>query len=425
MAKKTIRPAKKLSGTITLPGDKSISHRAIMLGAIADGTTVARGVLDCDDCNYTIHAFREMGVRIAKEGGSTVMHGAGLNGLKRPAGSIYVGESGTTMRLLAGILAGQKFESVLEGDLSLSKRPMQRIIEPLGLMGAKIRSASGGYPPLRIKAGKLKPIDYKMKVASAQVKSAILFAGLYTTGITKVREKVKSRDHTERMMRYFGADIKYDGLTVALRGGRRLFGQALEVPGDISSAAFFMVAATLIKGSKIRINRVSINPTRAGILDVLQRMGSNVKIINKVEAFEPFADIEVSSAVTKGTVIKEEEIPRLIDELPVIFVLAALSSGRTIVRGASELRVKETDRIRSMQDNLSSMGAKISVCKGSLVIEGRRYLDGAPLKSFGDHRTCMAMTVAALAAKGASAIDDVACVSKSFPEFFDVMEGLK
>ena len=421
---KKIRPVKKIGGEITLPGDKSISHRAVMIGAIAEGKTTAKNILDCDDCNYTINAFKNMGITIKKEGDDASIEGKGLRGLSKPAGSINVGDSGTTMRLLSGILAGQDFEAVLKGDESLSNRPMNRIVEPLLLMGVDIRSAKDGHPPIKIKGGKVFPINYKMPVSSAQIKSAVIFAGLYSDGVTTVEETFRSRDHTERMLEYFGSDIKTDGLKVAVRGGRELKAKTIEVPGDISSASFFITAAIMLKGSKLYINKVSINPTRAGILNVLDRMGAQVKILNKKNLFEPFADLEVKSGATKGIVIKESEIPGIIDELPILFVLAALSEGRTVIKGVGELKVKETDRIRSMTENLKAMGARIKVAGNDIMIDGVRSLSGASLKSFGDHRTCMAMAIAALAAKSESEIDDIECVHKSFPGFFQTLERM-
>lgn len=422
--RKIIKPAKRLLGEISLPGDKSISHRAIMLGAIARGETKAKGILDCDDCNFTIKAFKDMGIAIKVKGALTVISGKGLKGLERPSGEIRVGNSGTSMRLLAGILAGQDFEATLAGDESLSTRPMGRIVEPLSLMGVKIRAAGGDHPPLTIKGGIVKPIDYKMPVSSAQVKSAILLAGLYADGVTTVEEAFKSRDHTERMIKYFGAEMKVRGLKVSVKGGSELTGKSFEIPGDISSASFFMAGAVLLNGSEVRINKVSVNPTRAGILDVLSKMGADIKITNKINSFEPVADIEIKSGKTSGVIIEGREIPGIIDELPVLFVLASLSKGTTVIKGAKELRVKETDRIASMKEGLAKMGADLEVSGQNIIINGVSALKGAKLKSFGDHRTCMAMAIAALAAKGESELDDVSCVSKSFPEFFDTLERL-
>ena len=420
-----IKPAEKLTGRLVLPGDKSISHRAIMIGAISKGKTVAKDILDCDDCNYTMRAFRDMGIEIKADGVYTTIEGKALRGLKAPKGALNVGNSGTTMRLLAGILAGQDFSAVLEGDRSLTCRPMQRIIEPLSLMGVDVKSAPGGYPPLAITGGAVKAINYTLPVPSAQIKSAILFTGLYADGTTIIKEAFKSRDHTERMLTYFGARLKVAGLKVSVEGARELEGRQLEVPGDISSASFFIAGAILLKGSKIRIEKVGINPTRAGILDILAKMGARIKVTNKKDLFEPVGDIEVESGQTRGILIDGGSIPGIIDELPAIFVLASLSSGRTVIRGAEELRVKETDRIRSMKENLEAMGASIRVEEKEIIIDGVSALKAANLKSYGDHRTCMAMTIAALTAKADSKMDDTGCVSKSFPGFFEVLEGLK
>jgi 3-phosphoshikimate 1-carboxyvinyltransferase len=420
----TIHPADKLTGRLVLPGDKSISHRAVMIGAVSNGKTVAKDILDCDDCNYTIGAFREMGIEIKKEGAYTTIEGKGLRGLKKPKGVLSVGNSGTSMRLIPGILAGQDFSATLQGYESLSARPMKRITEPLSAMGIDIKSASG-YPPLTIKGGKVRAINYRMPIPSAQVKSTILFAGLYAGGVTVVEEAFKSRDHTERMLGHFGAKINVNGLKVSVEGGKELEGRQLEVPGDISSASFFIAGAVLLKGSSLRIEKVGINPTRAGILKILAGMGARVKIANKKDLFEPVGDIEVESGKIRGISIDETVIPGIIDELPMIFVLASLSKGRTVIKGAEELKVKETDRIKSMKENLEAMGAKIRIEKSGIIIDGVAELKGADLKSYGDHRTCMAMTIAALAAKGPSRIDDVECVTKSFPGFFEVMEGLK
>ncbi|MDP3804415.1 MAG: 3-phosphoshikimate 1-carboxyvinyltransferase [Candidatus Omnitrophota bacterium] len=425
MKPKRIEPADRLFGELRLPGDKSISHRAVMTGAIAKGETRVVGLLDCDDCSYTIRAFRDMGISIEREGDITAIKGKGLRGLREPGAPIYVGNSGTTMRLLAGILAGQKFEATLAGDESLSHRPMRRIVEPLSLMGAGIKARDGEYPPLTIKGGALRPVDYKLPIPSAQIKSAILFAGLYAKGTTRVKEVFKSRDHTERILKYFGSRLKIQGLGIALSGGRDLKGKLIEIPGDISGASFFIVGAILLKGSRLRINKIGINPTRAGILNLLSRMGARIKVLNKKDLFEPVADLEVEYSRTKGVVIEGKSIPGIIDELPIIFVLAALSKGKTIIKGISELRVKETDRINSMEENLKNMGARIRLAGDGIVIDGVGALEGAALKSYDDHRTCMALVIAALAAKGGSSIDNIECVNKSFPEFFHVLEGLK
>lgn len=425
MRPEKLKQAKRLFGEVALPGDKSISHRAIMCGAIAKGETVAADILDCDDCNYTIRAFKDMGVRFDQDGRDTIIHGVGLNGLKRPAKPMNMGNSGTTMRIVAGILAGQSFESTLVGDEALAKRPMKRIIEPLKMMGVNIASSPEGFPPLKIKGGTVKPIYYKLPVPSAQVKSAVLFAGLHAFGQTTIEESVKSRDHTERMMRYFDADIKVAGLKVSVNGLKEMTGKELEVPGDVSGASFFAAGAILLKDSRVKINKVSVNPTRAGILNILSRMGAKLNVSNMADDFEPYGDIEVESGPLKGIRINENDIPGIIDELPIVFVLASLAKGKTVIRGAEELRVKETDRIVSMKENLEKMGGRISVEKDQIIIEGVKKLHGAAVKSYGDHRTCMSMVIAALTAEGESSIDDVECVNKSFPGFFKLLDIIR
>ncbi len=419
-----IKPVKKLLGEITVPGDKSISHRALMIGALARGITKVKGLSDSDDCNYTASAFKDMGIAIRKEGDITIIEGRGLHGLRKPERPLRVGNSGTTMRLLAGILAGQDFEVTLTGDEGISVRPMKRIVEPLSMMGLNIKARDGEYPPLVINGGAVKPIKYETPMPSAQIKSAILFAGLYTSGITKVIEPYKSRDHTERMLKYFGADIKMRERSVSLKGGRELSARSFAMPGDISSASFFIVGALLLKGSKIKIKNVSINPTRAGILKIIAKMGGRVKVINKKKLFEPVGDIVVEYSHTRGIIIDKDIIPAIIDELPIIFVLAALSKGKTIVKGAGELRVKETDRINSMRENLRAMGANFLIRGRDIVIEGIESLKPAFLKSFGDHRTCMAAAIAGLSAKGESQLEGAESVSKSFPGFFNTLISL-
>ncbi len=421
-----IKPVKKISGEIIVPGDKSISHRALMIGSLALGSTKIKGLAESDDCNYTAKAFRDMGITIRTKDDVTIVEGKGIHGLTKPRGPLYVGNSGTSMRILAGILAGQNFASMLTGDTGISRRPMKRIVEPLSLMGVKISANGGGeYPPLSIAGGKVRPIIYKNLIASAQIKSAILFAGLYCKGTTKVFEPVRSRDHTERMLRYFGAKIKISGKSVSVKGTASLKARTLEIPGDISSASFFMVAAAILKGSRIKISNVSVNPTRAGILKVLQRMGSDIRIIKKkTQGFEPTADVIIKYSKTRGITIAKDMVPSLIDELPIIFVLASLSEGATIIKGVGELRVKETDRISSMQNGLKSMGVDFRVEGDNVVIEPAKKLKGARLQSFGDHRTCMALSIAALAAKGYSEIDGAQSVSKSFPSFFNELFSL-
>jgi len=319
------------------------------------------------------------------------------------------------------VISGQDFAAALEASGGLNKRPMKRIAEPLSMMGVDIKTSGGGLPPIMINGGRVKPVVYKLPVPSAQVKSAVLLAGLYAPGITTVEEAVKSRDHTERALEYFGAKVTVDGLKVSVEGIKELSGRRVEVPGDMSSAAFFIAAATLLKGSSLKIKGLGINPTRYAFIDVLLRMGADIKVSNRIDGFEPTADIVVVGSPTRGVVIDKNVIPGLIDELPAIFAVAALSKGKTVIRGAEELRVKETDRISSMQSNLRAMGARMDTAGGDIVIEGVFRLKGAALKSFGDHRTCMASVVAALAAEDASTIDDTRCVSKSFPAFFGML----
>jgi 3-phosphoshikimate 1-carboxyvinyltransferase len=419
-----IKPAHSgLKGEIKVPSDKSISHRAVMFGSVSNGKLRVRNFLFGEDCMRTLEAFRAMGVEITREDDSLVINGRGLKGLKAPSGPLYLGNSGTTMRIISGILAGQSFTTVLTGDESLSTRPMRRIMEPLSLMGAKIEATRGGdHPPLKIEGERdpLKPIDYKTPVASAQVKSCILAGGLYAGGATSVTEPSQSRDHTERMLEYFSADIKRTGLRTEIAGMKELTPRDLEVPGDISSAAFIIAGALLIEGSKIVIRNVGLNPTRMGAINVLRRMGGEINILDVREGPEPSGDLQVSHSALKGTVIKEEEMPLLIDEVPVITVLAAMAQGPTRVKGIGELRVKETDRVKSMKENLSQMGVELLVEDDTLVIPGGKdHLEAGKLESFGDHRTAMSMAIAALVSDGECLIRDVDCVNTSYPNFFE------
>lgn len=432
MNKLTIKPVKKIFGTIVAPPDKSISHRAVMLGSIAEGTTKVKNFLVAEDCMRTVEAFKAMGVNIDLAsrifsgwnlaGHCVEIKGAGLHGLKKPKGPIYCGNSGTTMRLLSGILAGQDFEVELTGDESLSKRPMKRIAAPLSLMGAVVK---GEHPPLIIHGGKLKPIDYKMPVASAQVKSCILLAGLYAGGVTSVAEPSASRDHTERMLGLFGVDVRHRGGKSSIKGGQKLKAADIEVPADISSAAFFMVAASIVKGSKLTIKSVGVNPTRTGVLDILKAMGAKIEIIRRPSYnFEPAADLIVESANLKAAIIKGEVIPRAIDELPVIMVAATRAKGTTKIIAAKELRVKETDRIKSLVWGLKKMGANIAVKGDDVYIKGPTKLKGATLKSFGDHRTAMSFAIAGLVAEGQTVIEDASCIFTSFPNFKEILSGI-
>ncbi len=419
-----IKPIKRLEGEIRVPGDKSISHRAVMLNAVSKGEAAIKDFLMAEDCIATIDAFKNMGVSISVDDVVRVK-GLGLRGLKKPKRELYLGNSGTSMRLLLGILSGQSFETILSGDESLSRRPMKRVTVPLRKMGADIEGKDdANFAPLLIRGGKLKAIAYDSPVASAQVKSAILLAGLYAEGVTSVREPVKSRDHTERMLKLLGADIKVKGLKVFISGKNELKAKDIVVPGDISSAAFFIVAALLLPGSKITIKNVGVNETRTGIIDILKRMGASIETKPLGDTGEPIADIRISSSDLKATVVEKDEVPRAIDELPALMVAASLAKGTTVIKGAAELRVKETDRIESMSKNLRSMGGDIKTVGDNIIIEGKDGLSGAELSSFSDHRTAMAMAVAALGAKGESVINDTACIATSFPEFFNILKSI-
>jgi len=415
----TIQPAKAIRGEITVPGDKSISHRSIMFGSIAHGTTTVRGFLRGEDNFATLNAFRAMGIGIVDDGETLRIEGKGLHGLAEPEDVLDCGNSGTSMRLITGLLAGQRFFSVLTGDRYLRKRPMARVIEPLSLMGGSIFGRAGGdKAPLAIVGKELTGATYSSRVASAQVKSAILLAGLYASGETEVREPHLSRDHSERMLRHFGAVVEtFDG-GVRMQGGRELEGRDIIVPGDISSAAFFLVAATIVPGSELLIRGVGVNPTRTGIIDILVAMGANIELLDRRQASgEPVADLLVRSARLKGIEIGGDLVPRAIDEFPIICVAASLAEGRTVIRDARELRVKETDRIAAMAANLRKGGVQIVETEDGMEITGRETLLGSVAESFGDHRIAMSMLVAGLVADGESEVRDVECISTSFPDF--------
>jgi len=427
MERKIINPLNNpVNASITVPADKSISHRAVMISSLAKGTSFIYNFLEADDCIRTVNAFKAMGVKIFKKDGCMVIKGNGLQGLQKPKGCLYMGNSGTTMRLISGVLAAQKFDTVLTGDESLSHRPMKRIIEPLLLMGAKINSKNdSGYAPLHISGMKLHGIDYTLPVASAQVKSAIFLAGLYAKGETVIREEIESRDHTERMLKFFRVSIVKKGLVTRLSSIKELKCQKIYVPSDISSASFFFALAALIKDSKIQIKDVSINPTRTGILHVLKKMGIKIILQNKkISNNEPRADITVLHSKIKPFKITRQNIPYLIDEIPILAVLGCFAKGISIVEGASELRVKESDRIKSMVLNLAKMGAKIIEKKDGFIIEGVGRLKGAKLDSFDDHRIAMSLSIAALASDTPSVINNTECVAISFPNFYYTIERL-
>ena len=477
-----IRQIPCVKGEVNLAGDKSIAHRSIIVSAISPQPTTIENFPTNKDCLYTVSAFKKLGVRIitpnlktSKEPTTITVLGKGLYGLRKPKGPIFVGNSGTTLRLLLGVLAGQDFRVKLVTGKSLSQRPMLRVTKPLRMMGAdiianrksQIANRIEEYPPIAIRGGRLKPITYKMPVASAQVKSAILLAGLYTKGKTRVIEYISTRDHTERMLKLFKADIKvnpstalcFDRLSIRPERAKRVEGLRVDgersrtikenkivikgnqelvspkkiyIPGDISSASFFMVLAAILPDSQILIRNVSLNPSRTGIIRVLKRMGADIRVsclVSRVSCFEPMGDIRVKSSKLKGTIVRNEEIPSLIDELPILMVAACFACGRTIFKGVGELRVKETDRIKSMSENLAKMGGVIQVLKTAkkegIVIQGVKELHGSHVRSFADHRTAMSMVVAGLKAQGKTWIDDIACINKSFPNFLNLLRSLK
>jgi len=415
-----------LKGEVTVPGDKSVSHRAVMFGSIASGTTEIHGFLQGADCLSTISCFSKMGIKIENNIDTVIVHGKGLNGLQAPNEILDCGNSGTTTRLISGILAPQPFTVNLTGDESIQQRPMGRIIEPLNEMGANIISEKGNdCAPLIINGTKLHGIHYYSKVASAQVKSAILLAGLYAEGETKVTEPALSRNHTELMLKYFGANIKSDKTTATISAVSELFGNKVVVPGDISSAAYFIVAGIIIPNSEILIKNVGINPTRDGIIQVCQNMGADISIINEqTNTAEPTADILVRTSSLKGCDIGGDIIPTLIDELPIIAVLACFANGKTTIRDAAELKVKESNRIEVMVKNLSAMGAKIYETDDGMVIEGGASLHGTVIDSHLDHRIAMSFAVAGLIADGTTEIIGADCVKISYPLFYEDLKSI-
>ncbi len=417
-----------LKGTFTPPGDKSISHRAVMFGALSQGTSSYSHFLEAEDCLHTMQAFQALGVpiQLEKGKGKITIEGVGLSGLKAPSKEIYLGNSGTSIRLLMGIMSGQRFEVTFTGDPSLSLRPMSRVTKPLKQMGAQIKGKdNGNFAPLTIHGGKLKGIDYENKLASAQVKSAILFAGMYAEGPTRIHEYLPSRDHTERFLYAAGAKFQRQDSWLTIQKTDSLKPFSADIPGDISAAAFFMVGAAIIPGSHVTFENVCLNPTRTGIIEVLKRMGAKVKITLTQELPEPLGIIEVEGARLKGTRIVREEIPSLIDELPALMIAMALAEGESMISGAEELRVKETDRIHSMVTNLKAVGAQAEELPDGCLIKGVKSLQGGQVQSFGDHRTAMSFAIANLAMKNELKIEDTECVATSFPSFFDELARLK
>ena len=422
---KRISPSGAISGTITLPGDKSISHRYGMIAAIAGGETRIRNYSTGADCRSTLGCVGALGVEIEQQGTEVVIHGRGLDGLRAPATDLDAGNSGSTIRMLSGILAGQPFESRLFGDESLSRRPMQRIMRPLAEMGAEIRAREGNFPPLEIHGAKLRPIDYVLPVPSAQVKTCVLFAGLFAEGATSVTEPLRSRDHTEIALREFGADVTVERRKITVTGRPKLCGRELEVPSDLSSAAFFMAAALMAPGSHIVIRGVGLNPTRSALLDFLTGMGARIRIPEiESRGGELVGDLDVEYSPLRGGAVEGALTAALIDEIPILAVLGAATEKGLTVKDASELRIKETDRIRTVVDNLRRMGVQAEELPDGLVIPGRQKLHSAQIDSFGDHRIAMAFAVAALTADGESVIEDAEAASVSFPEFWDTLAAI-
>jgi 3-phosphoshikimate 1-carboxyvinyltransferase len=415
-----VQPGGALTGRIRVPGDKSISHRSIMLGSLAEGTTHVSGFLQGEDCLCTLNAFRAMGVNIEgpNDKGELTIQGVGLKGLKQPSHDLDMGNSGTSMRLMSGLMAGQAFDVRMIGDVSLSKRPMKRVTVPLSQMGAVIETTEAGTPPLKVKGGQvLKGIHYDMPMASAQVKSSILLAGLYAQGTTSVTEPAPTRDHTERMLRGFGYEVKTEGNKITLQGGGTLTATTIDVPSDISSAAFFMVGASIAPNSDLIIEHVGLNPTRTGVIDILRLMGGDLTLLNEREVGgEPVADIRVRYAPLKGIKIPEELVPLAIDEFPVLFIAAACAEGETVLTGAEELRVKESDRIQVMADGLIACGIDAKPTPDGIIIQGGA-LGSAPIESHHDHRIAMAFSMAGLRAHAPMTINNCATVNTSFPDF--------
>lgn len=431
MSVRTIAPTRGLKGEVTIPGDKSISHRSIMLGSIALGTTEITHFLEGADCLSTIDCFRKMGVEIERKPSSILVHGKGLRGLTAPASTLNVGNSGTTTRLISGILSGQNFATTLSGDDSLNSRPMKRIMTPLNTMGAHIRSLNdNGCAPLHIRPGALHGIHYQSPVASAQVKSAVLLAGLYADSPTSVTEPALSRNHTELMLQGFGAyvatDLHTDGTATAhVEPCKELYGQQISVPGDISSAAYFIAAALLVPGSELLVKNVGTNFTRAGFLKVCKAMGADIETVSQtIEGGESRADLLVRYSHLKGTVIEGDIIPTLIDEIPMIAIMAAFADGQTVIRDAAELKVKETNRIDTVTAGLKAMGAVITPTDDGMIIEGTGHLNGASIQSYLDHRIAMAFSVAGLASDGETQIVDSQCVDVSYPEFYATLNSV-
>ncbi len=421
-----LKSKNNIKGTFTVPGDKSISHRSVMLSSLAEGTSHISGFLTGEDCLSTVSCFKKMGVEIEIDGTNVTVHGKGLNGLTKPTETLDVGNSGTTLRLMTGILSAQKFESHITGDSSIQKRPMDRVNAPLSLMGASIKGCGGEklYAPLTVEGKNLKAIEYTLPVASAQVKSAIILAGLYADGETTIIEPEATRDHTEIMLNYLGADIKKDGNKITVKPVKELYAKDITVPGDISSAAYFMAAGAVCPSSDVTITNVGINPTRTGIITVLENMGADISILNeRTVCGEKVADINVKTSKLKGTVVEGDIIPKLIDEIPVIAVIACFADGKTVIKDAQELKVKESNRIKTVVGELKKFGADIEETDDGMIINGSKELKGTVVESHNDHRIAMSMAIAALMAEGETTIKNSECVDISFPNYFDILNN--
>jgi 3-phosphoshikimate 1-carboxyvinyltransferase len=422
-----IEKIKKLKGNISVPGDKSISHRSLILGSIAQGETRIYNFLNSLDCLKTLECMQALGAEIELDKDNSVkIKGKGLYGLQEPKDILDVGNSGTTIRLLTGLLSGQNFYSVLNGDNSIKRRPMKRVTQPLRLMGADIWGRKDGqFAPLNVRGNKLNPLHYTLPVASAQVKTALLLAGLYTAGETVIKEPLPTRDHTERMLEIMQADIKNSPLEIKIKGEKQLKGTDIFIPGDISSAAYFVAAASMLRDSQIIIKHVGVNPTRTGIIEILNKMGAKINILNyQIKSNEPQADLKIEYSELKGMEIKEEMMPFLIDELPLIAVVATQAQGKTVVSGARELRVKETDRIKAIVSELKKMGADIEEKEDGFIVTGPSKLKGAVCESYNDHRIAMSLAVAALLAEGKTVIKNSECIDISFPGFEKTLQKL-
>lgn len=419
-----VSAAHHFSGRVELPGDKSVSHRALIFGAIAEGRTEISHILESGDVHSTRQCLIDLGATIFQESNQTIVIGRGFRGFHAPSRVLDCGNSGTTIRLLMGLLAGQNFDSQLTGDDSLRRRPMKRVAGPLKKMGAEILLTQENFAPVTVRGRKLIGVDHQLEVASAQVKTALMLAGLGAQGVTTVRGETGSRDHTERLLPYFGAHLTVRGDAISIEGGQTLKGTAIEVPGDPSSAAFWMAGAALVPGGAVEIARMSLNPTRIGFLRVLERMGAKIEVQTTISEPEPMGYVRVRYSKLNGTSVLPEEIPSLIDEIPILAVLATQAEGRTEIRGAEELRVKESDRIEAVARNLRSMGIQIETFQDGLAIEGPQPLRGAVIDSCDDHRIAMAFAIAGLVAQGETEIDGIECVGISYPSFFEVFHRL-